>query len=138
MTKQEAENRIRFVDRIAQEVGRDSKPFSAREVVRLAELILRHGKTYSRIQEMNCNGVGTWYGESNESFAKRQSRHEAYCEKREQQLEKRITAICAELGAGFEPIFQGDPRGNTIKIKLPSQPKAANSYDQEGVGVPTS
>ncbi len=131
MTKQEAENRIRFVDRLASESTTVNPRY-------LAELILRHGKTYSRIQEMNCNGVGTWYNESNESFSKRQARHEAYCEKREQQLEKRITAICAELGAGFEPIFQGDPRGNTVKIKLPSQPKAGNSFDQECVGVPTS
>ncbi len=133
MTKREFEQRQHFTDRIASESQAD---YSVKR--HLAELILRHGKTYSRIQEMNCNGVGTWYNESNESFSKRQARHEAFCEKREQQLEKRITAICAELGAGFEPIFQGDPRGNTVKIKLPSQPKAANSYDQEALSVPTS
>ncbi len=132
MTKREVENRTIFADIIAGE----SKATNPRN---LADLILRHGKTYSRLQEMNCNGVGTWYGETTQSFAKRQDRHEKWVEKREQQIEKRIAAICAELGEGFAPIFQGDPRGNTIRIRVPSgRQNDGSNIGEGGISVPTS
>ncbi len=140
MTKREAENRTIFADIIASEVAATEYPLSDKSTARtLADLICRHGKTYSRLQEMNCNGVGTFYGESNESFAKRQDRHEKWVEKREQQIEKRIAAICAELGEGFAPIFQGDPRGNTIRIRVPSgRQNDGSNIGEGGISVPTS
>ncbi len=134
MTKRDYDQRAAFERMLLDEVA---DTYEARQAARpLIALILRHGKTYARIQEMNCNGVGTWYGESNESFAKRQARHEAYCEKREQQLERRFTEICAELGPGFSPIFQGDPRGSTVKIKVPSG--KSTDWDRTGVCVVTA
>ncbi len=77
MTKRDYDQRAAFERMLLDEVA---DTYEARQAARpLIALILRHGKTYARIQEMNCNGVGTWYGESNESFTKRQARHEAYC-----------------------------------------------------------
>ncbi len=131
MTKREYEQRATFERTIAKE---SALPYG--EAVRLAALLCRHGVTYSRLQEDNCNGVGTYYNEPPASFAKRQAAFEARVEHREQLLEKRIAAIVAELGPGFGVHFQGDPRGNTIKIKLPSG--RYSDQGQEGYGVPTS
>jgi hypothetical protein len=129
MTRKEYELR----DAFAAIITRES---SSKLAENYARLILRHGATYSRLQEANCNGVGTYYGEDIMQFNARQDRFEKAVEKKEQAIEKRITAICRELGDGFEPIFSGDPRGNTIKIKVPSG--RTNDWAREGVSVPTS
>ncbi len=131
MTKHEMEARIRFEGRIAKE---SSLPYF--DAVAKAKLLCRHGATYSRLQEANCNGVGTYYNEDPKRFAARQERFEKALEHREELLEKRIRVIVAELGAGFTVRFEGDPRGHTIKIILPSI--AALGGEQEGYGVPTS
>lgn len=129
MTRKDYESRRQFEDILAGE----SKRYGART---LAQLLCRHGVTYSRIQEANCNGCGTWYGESNESFNKRQERFEKQLEHKEQLLEKRIRAIVSELGEGFGVIFHGDPRGSTIKITVPSG--RTNDWGKEGICVPTA
>ncbi len=143
MTKAQAEARANFTAILADEAEGERTETNGMEVHQrrmaakaAADLLMRHGKTYARIQEMMCNGVGTWYGESNESFSKRQSRHEAYTEKRDKQLEARITAICAELGPGFVPVFNGDPRGCTVKIQVPSG--KTDDWGKEGICVPTA
>ena len=105
-------------------------------VARISELLCRHGKTYARIQEMVCNGVEWSQYDTNESFNKRQARHEAWTEKREAQLEKRMRSLIAELGAGFGVIFQGDPRGCTVKVTVPSG--KTNDWGKEGICVPTA
>jgi hypothetical protein len=125
--------RQEFIDIIRGE-GSIEQPWSER--VNLAKLLLRHGATYARLQEANCNGVGTWVGESNESFQRRQNAHEAYLEKREQQIERRIRQIVAELGQGFGVTFGGDPRGATVKIQVPSG--RTNDWGKEGICVPTA
>lgn len=129
MTKREAEDRQRFTDAI-----REHRPETVdyHAAVYAADLLLRHGRTYSRLQEMRCNGVGTWYGESVQSFSKRQEKFEKRLEHREGLLEKRITAICAELG--YMPSFEGDPRGHTVAVLIP----AIAGVRTEGVSVPTS
>lgn len=134
MTKREFETRSRFESQLLAEVPNS---YEVRQHARsLTALLLRHGKTYARIQEMVCNGVEWSQYDTNESFNKRQARHEAYTEKREKQLEKRITAICAELGNGFAPVFSGDPRGCTVKIQVPSG--KTDDWGKEGVCVPTA
>lgn len=133
MTKREWQSRREFIDVITNE-KRDSDP--QHDVMHKAELLLRHGRSYVRIQEAICNGVEWIHGLSNDANDKRQRNHEAWCEKREQQLEKRIRAIVAELGQGFGVIFSGDPRGNTVKIVLPSG--RTNDMGREGYCVPTS
>ena len=128
MTKQEILNREKFV----QIVQRESNAFTFMERDRLARLLMRHAKTHGNLQEQNCNGCGTWYGESTESFNKRQSRFEAALEKREQQIERRLTEIANQLGFGI--ILGGDPRGATVKLKVPSG--FTDDWAKEGVCVP--
>ena len=130
MTRRELESRQQFESALYRETQSNT------EAYRLAQLLMRHGRTYARIQEMVCNGVEWYQHDTNETFNKRQARHEAYTEKREGQLERRITTICKELGAGFEPVFSGDPRGCTVKIRVPSG--RTNDMGQEGICVPTA
>lgn len=127
MTKREYQERATFADVIAAE----SQNAEARHI---ADLFMRHGRTYSRLQEANCNGVGTWYNEDPKSFAKRQDRFEKRIEKRETQIEKRLTVLAAQLGTGFAVVFQGDPRGVTVKLTLPSG--KTNDFGREAFCVP--
>jgi hypothetical protein len=115
MTLKEAEARTEFENTLLEE----SKRSSARNA---ANLLCRHGRTYARLQEAQCNGLTP--------------RQEAWAEKREAQLTKRITAICEGLGAGFVPVFNGDPRGATVKIRVPSG--RTNDWGGVGICVPTS
>lgn len=133
MTVQLQRDRIAFEDLIRSESEPSGLSWSER--LRLARLLLRHGQTHARIQEAICNGVEWMRWDTNESFNKRQARHEAWTEKRDAQLEKRIMAICTELGAGFKPVFSGDPRGCTVKIQVPSG--RTNDWGKEGICVPT-
>jgi len=59
-------------------------------------------------------------------------KQEARREKREQNIEAEITRLCAPYG--IVPKFQGDPRGCTVKLKLPSG--RTNDWGQEGWCVP--
>ena len=131
MTKKEADARQRFTD-IVREYRAATVDYNA--AICAADLLLRHGRTYSRIQEMHCNGVGTWYSEDPKSFAKRQDRFEKRIEKRESQIEKRLTVLAAQLGPGFAVVFQGDPRGVTVKLTLPSG--KTNDFGREAFCVP--
>jgi hypothetical protein len=40
-------------------------------------------------------------------------------QKRQERLEAKIAAMCADEFAGFAPHFQHDPRGATVKLALP-------------------
>lgn len=131
MTKREAEARLNF-----ESLVRAESTLDYRAATHSAELLLRHGTTYARIQEAICNGVEWNRYDTNESFQKRQNRHEKWTEKREQQLEKRIKEIVAGLGEGFGVIFQGDPRGSTVKITVPSG--KTDDWGKEGICVPTA
>lgn len=51
---------------------------------------------------------------------------------REAQTEARVLALCAKHG--LTPIFNGDPRGAVLKIKVPSG--RTNDGGREGVCVP--
>lgn len=127
MSKRELEARQQFITSVTRETAHPHPEA-------LAGLLLRHGVTYAKLQEANCNGVGTWAGESVEHFQKRQDRFEKWIAKREQQIEKRVTSIAQQLGFGV--IFGGDPRGWTIKLTVPSG--KTTDWAHEGIGVPTS
>jgi hypothetical protein len=129
MTRKEAEARTEFENILLEE----SKRSSARNA---ANLLCRHGRTYARLQEALCNGPGVIYGESTESWRRRSEAHDKWVEKRNAQLQARITAICQQLGSGFEPVFNGDPRGATVKIRVPSG--RTNDWGRVGICVPTS
>jgi hypothetical protein len=125
--------RMAFEDIVRSESEPTGKNWSER--VHLAKLLMRHATSHAHIQEAICNGVEWTQWDTNESFNKRQARHETWTEKRDAQLEKRIRAIVAELGEGFGVVFLGDPRGCTVKIVLPSG--RTNDWGREGYCVPT-
>ena len=77
----------------------------------LADLI-RLSRRHARLQERACNeGMPEGYDE---------------------RCEKAIRQICALLGC--EPIFGSDPRGCTVKLKVPSG--KTNDFGGEGICVP--
>lgn len=117
MTKQEILNREAFVKRCA-----DESKICWFESEKLARLILRHGATYQRIQELYCN----------EPMNERQ---QARVEKKETAIERRIKGLCEMMGFGV-PKFSGDPRGHTIKLTLPSG--YTDDWGREGFCVPSS
>jgi sugar phosphate isomerase/epimerase len=94
---------------------------SEHDIKRIADLLMRHGTTYCRLQEDACNL---------EMNDRQQARHD----KREKQIEARVTQLCEELGA--KPDFQGDPRGHTIKLVVPSG--KTDDWGATGICVPTS
>jgi len=51
----------------------------------------------------------------------------------EQNIEGAIKAICDE--GGWTPDFQGDPRGATVKLRVPSG--RTTDFGQTGVAIPT-
>ena len=130
MTRKEFDERAAF-ETILQDEADDK-----RQALVAARLLCRHGKTYARVQEAICNGVEWSQYDTNESYNRRQARHEAWTEKREAQLEKRIRAIVAGLGAGFGVVMGGDPRGCTVKVTVPSG--RTNDWGKEGICVPTA
>jgi hypothetical protein len=114
--------REEFVAAIQQHAGGNPDKRSS-----LAQRLLRYGTTYARIQERACNGHQTWNGDWDERAAKRD-------ELKEERLEKAIRELCDKFDC--VPLFGGDPRGNTIKIKV--MDGYTNDWGREGIGVPTS
>ncbi len=103
-------------------------------VTQYARLLLRHAKSHGNIAEAECNGhpaMSSPYIDS-KTASKLQAQHEAWCEKRERQLERRMTQIAGELGVGI--VFGGDPRGYTVKLQLPNG--ESNTWGRDGFGVP--
>jgi len=103
-----------------------------------ASRLLRYGATYGRIQELWCSGPQLCNGLTLEQYRQIDERYNTvtvpFYERKEARIEKAIRLLCA--GIGCEPIFGGDPRGATIKIKMPDG--FTNDWGHEGVCVPTS
>lgn len=97
----------------------DGRPFAKR--------LMRYGATLGRIAENQCNGYQDWKGNWDERASLRD-------EKKEERIQAKVTELCAEFGC--KPVFQGDPRGNTLKIVVPDG--YTNDWGREGVCVPTS
>lgn len=86
--------------------GWERKPFGHRTA--LARLILRDATTHNRCAERECSE------DMRPSEAARVEKQSAACE-------RRITERLALLGPGFSVAeFSGDPRGATVKIRVPS------------------
>lgn len=85
-------------------------------------LIRRHAVTYQRIQEMACECHPAMNNPNIDiSIAHRlQARREVWLEKREEQLEKRITVLVSIIPEIDSVSFQGDPRGMCVKLHLKS------------------
>ena len=105
------------------------------KIIDAAKRMMRHARTYSRVQEMVCNGHPAQ--SSNlpiETINKLQAKHDAYCEAQEKRMERLITKAATDIGLTVD--FQGDPRGYTVKVQLPDG--RSNSFGGDGWGVPNS
>ena len=105
------------------------------EVLHVARLLLRHAKSHGNIAVAQCNGPGDYvnhipYPEAEKIY----ERHEAWCEKREAQLEARMSKLAESIGLRIA--FGGDPRGYTVKLFLPSGTYNTWGGKESGYGVP--
>jgi len=129
MTKQQ--ERDQFIAQLVRALP--EKP--AHVVADAARLLMRHAKTHGNLAVAECNGPGDYvnripYPEAGHIYAEHQRR----IEKKTQQIEGRIIAICAELG--LVAILGGDPRGYTVKVKLPTGAYNTLGGREDGYGVP--
>jgi hypothetical protein len=85
-----------------------------------AARLMRYGSTLGRLAEEQCNGYQDWKGNWDEKATAR--------------AEARVEKLCAEFGCKAD--FQGDPRGNTLKIIVPDG--FTNDWGRTGICVPTS
>lgn len=88
-------------------------------VLQTCSLIARLARTHHRLQEITCNGELT----PDE-------------QKREAQIEARILLLVASLPARYgkgalSVEFQGDPRGDTVKIVVPGD-RGGNTWGLDG------
>jgi hypothetical protein len=122
--------REEFVSLIAQHSGdtwKNGQRLQAISVFQFAEKLMRYGATLGRIAENQCNGYQTYDFQWNE-------RAEARDAVKEKRIQKKVTELCALFGC--VPIFQGDPRGHTLKIAC--RDGFTNDWGKEGISVPTS
>jgi hypothetical protein len=88
---------------------------------------MRYGATLGRIAENQCNGYQTWDHKWDEKAAKAD-------EAKEERIRTKVIKLCESIGVSA--VFQGDPRGNTLKISVPDG--YTNDWGREGICVPTS
>jgi hypothetical protein len=104
-------------------IGREDE----RDRIQAAQRLMRYGATLGRIAENQCNGYQTWDYKWDEKAAKRD-------EAKEERITAKVVKLCESIGC--KAVFQGDPRGNTLKIAVPDG--YTNDWGREGIGVPTS
>lgn len=101
------------------------------------QALMRYGSGHSRLEVDRCNGPDY---DRCRNDADRKHVADAWQEYQDTLPEKigryraAIAKICATFGA--KVIFQGDPRGCTVKIVVPDG--YTNDWGKEGICVPTS
>lgn len=85
------------------------------DVLTLARALMRHAATDDRYCCKDCN----------EGLSEAE-------EKRQEANQERILSLCQEWG--IVPHFNGDPRGATVKLQVPSG--RANDWGRVGICVP--
>ena len=115
-------------------------------IVRTCSLLARHARTHHRLAEEECNGPPDRFS----GWTEGAKRTEVICERRNDKwqeawaacLEKRIARCEGHIrylvlqlplvnGQPIEPVFSGDPRGATVKLRMPD-----GRYDDWGqVGI---
>ncbi len=108
--------RMQFIEVLFAE---EARACPLREVGEIARKIMRNAATHGRLAEEECG----------RELTEAEQRKVDSCE-------ERIGQLCARLGKGFVPQFSGDPRGYTVKIRLPSG--RYNNWGGEAWGVPGS
>jgi hypothetical protein len=98
--------RDEFIWLMAREYGQGDLLFLLRQLMRLA-------KKHHRLAEQACN--------------------EDVPEDHRERCETAIRAVCAKM-RGCIPVFSGDPRGATVKLRLPSG--RTNDWGGTGVCIP--
>ena len=95
------------------------------DILETCSLIARHATTYQGIQEGYCNGHPAM-GNPNisaQDAAKIWERYEKWLDKREAQIERRITELVESLPpTDSGPVsvrFGGDPRGAVVTLIMP-------------------
>lgn len=103
----------------------DGIPYESWAAIKTAaSLIIRHARTYKRIQEAWCSV------EMNDAETAR-------TQKREANIENRIVMLAKSLPGVEGVVFQGDPRGATIKLVMKDKDKH-DCWGREGLCVPHS
>src|SRR5216684_3706315 len=110
--------REEFVSLIAQHSG----PCAEHSSFWFARQLMRYGATLGRIAENQCNG----YQKADYSWDERAAARD---EKKEERIARKVIELCALFGC--KPVFQGDPRGNTLKIAVPDG--YTNDWGREGI-----
>lgn len=119
-------------------LSRECPLIDAVRVAQIAGRIMRHAATIGRLAEESCNGhpmQGNAHIDA-QRLNKLQDAWDARIERQEQAAQAHITKAAEELG--LVPDFGGDPRGYTVKIKLPSGRYNTWGGKEDGWGVPTS
>lgn len=122
-----------FIRKLYEHAGRD---LGITETRHIAKVIMHNGATYARIQEHACNAPDARYGqdEYNARMQRMWERETKRLEAKEARIEKRVSQLAALLNC--KAVFQGDPRGSTIKIACPDG--YADDMGREGICVPTA
>lgn len=125
----------------------------------LARKLMSLARTHGNLAVQQCNGPPEWIRNR-----ERSGDDTGVCDawetaraKREESCERRITEVCAKFGHKpdciyvggvparatcrcrgkiLKPHFGGDPRGYTVKVKLPSGVHNTFGGSEEGYGVP--
>lgn len=117
-TREQAEEYDSTLEQFLKETG---GRFTRGEMKDILNSLHRYERTLHRLSENACNGWDvTGRGDESKEWRER-------VEKKVASIEKLVKKIAERLGFGVD--FQGDPRGATIRFKLPS--KNYNSWDGE-------
>lgn len=105
------------------------------ECIDAARALLRHARTHGNLAVAECNGPGDYinrmpYPAAGDAINVWQGN----LERRQERCEKRITEICA--GFNLPVTLGGDPRGYTVKVKLPSGAYNTWGGSESGYGIP--
>ena len=101
------------------------------------ERLLRYGATLKGIAEQRCNGPDYKYCTSERERNELTKRWQAYQDSlptKQEKIESCVRMLCLDMDC--KAIFQGDPRGATVKIQVPDG--YTNDWGREGICVPTS
>ena len=98
-------------------------------------LIARHATSLHHVFEAQCNGHPACSSPllSTATINRLQQDHEAWCEKREQQLKARIAELARSLPGIKGVRFQGDPRG--CPVHLVTENGQGDSWSEPGAIV---
>ena len=95
------------------------------ETVKKLMVIARLAKKHHRLAEMECNGEGWIKGRHYFAGSPNRGEYSAYVADdttifnvESDKVEAKIKDLVSKLGTGWTVEFQGDPRGNTVKVSF--------------------